>query len=434
MGNDITFYADWEKLDQEKYLILDYYFESTIEPHEAAAHMCQEQSTAQWKRVGVDEDLRSEFASKVIDLQVERELKVPSIPFQIESWDKLWGVRVKIAYPIANFGPRIPNMLTAIGGEGAYYSPGIYTIKLHDIIFPDSYLDQFEGPKFGVKGLRKWTEVYDRPLFLGVIKPNIGLGPKPFGDLAYQSWMGGLDIAKDDELLCDTEWSPFAERTRVLGKLRAEAEQKTGKRSIYLANITDEVDRMIELHDIGVKNGADMLMINAMCTGLSGVRMVRKHTEVPLVAHFDFIAPFTKAPYYGVHSRVVTKLQRLSGCDMIIFPGLGSRMKTPEKEVFENVNACLNPMGPIKPTLPVPAGSQWAGSLGPLHKMMGHTDFAIVPGRAVFGHPGGPTSGAKSLQQGWDSVVKGVTLEEYAKDHLELAQAIEQFTGKEMEK
>lgn len=434
MSYDKIYFQNWDKMDHEKYLILDYYFESTIEPYEAAAHLCQEQSTAQWKRVGVDEDLRPEFASKVIDLQVEREPQTPSLPFQVDDWEKLWGVRVKIAYPIANFGPRIPNMLTAVGGEGAYYSPGIYTIKLHDIIFPDGYLDQFEGPKFGVDGLREWTGIYDRPLFLGVIKPNIGLGPEPFGDLASQAWMGGLDIAKDDELLCDTEWSPFAERTSVLGKLRAQAEQKTGKRCVYLANITDEVDRMIELHDIGVKNGADMLMINAMCTGLSGVRMVRKHTDVPLVAHFDFIAPLVKAPYYGIHSRVITKLQRLSGCDMIIFPGLGSRMKTPEKEVFENVNACLDPMGSIKPTLPVPAGSQWAGSLGPLSEMMGHTNFAIVPGRAVFSHPGGPLSGARSLQQGWDAVAEGVSLEEYAKDHFELAQAIQQFTGKEIKK
>ena len=426
---DKAYYADWQQLDQEKYLILDYYFESTTDPYEAAAHLCQEQSTAQWKRVDVDEDLRPEFGSKVIDLEVERQPEVPSLPFQIETWEQLWGVRVKIAYPLANFGPRIPNMLTAVGGEGAYYSPGIYTIKLHNMIFPDGYLEQFEGPKFGVAGLREWTEVFERPLFLGVIKPNIGLAPEPFGELAYQSWLGGIDIAKDDEMLCDTEWSPFEERTRVLGRLRAEAQEKTGKRCVYLANITDEVDRMMALHDIGVANGADMVMINDMCTGLSAVRMIRKQTQVPLVAHFDFIAPMTKAPYYGVHSRVITKLQRLSGCDMIIFAGLGSRMKTPKVEVFDNVKRCLEPMGPIKPVLPVPAGSQWAGSLGPLYKMMGHTDFAIVPGRAVFGHPGGPTAGAKSLQQGWEAVAKGVPLEEYAKTHKELAQAVVQFSG-----
>lgn len=425
MNNE--FFAKWQDLDQQKYLILDYYFESVTEPSKAAAHLCQEQSTAQWKRVNVDEDLRPQFASKVIDLEIERQPDKPSVPFQINHWEQLWGVRVKIAYPIANFGPRIPNLLTSVGGEGVYYSPGIYTIKLHDIIFPDGYLDQFEGPKFGIAGLRKWTEVHDRPLFLGVIKPNIGLSPEPFGALAYESWLGGLDVAKDDEMLCDTEWSPFAERTRVLGALRDKAEQKTGKRCVYLANITDEVDRMPELHDIGIKNGADMFMINAMCTGLSGVRMMRKHTQVPLVAHFDFIAPFTKAPFYGVHSRVIIKLQRLCGCDMIIFPGLGSRMKTPEVEVLDNIRACTNSMGSVQKSLPVPAGSQWAGSFENLYNMLGNTDFAIVPGRAVFGHPTGPKAGAISLHQGWEAAKRGISVQEFAEYHHELAEAIKQF-------
>jgi ribulose-bisphosphate carboxylase large chain len=40
----------------------------------------------------------------------------------------------------------------------------------------------------------------------------------------------------------------------------------------------------------------------------------------------------------------------------------------------------------------------------------------------------GPRGGAASLIQGWESVQKGVTLEEYAKDHPELKAAIEAFS------
>ena len=424
-----------------EYVILDYFFESTLEPTEAAAHLCQEQSTAQWKRVGVDEDMRPLHAAKVIDLVVERNPQKPCIPFQLETWEKLWACRVKIAYPIRNIGASIPNLLTAACGEGAYFSLGIHAIKLHDIIFPAGYLEQFEGPKFGVAGLRDLTGVYDRPLFFGVIKPNIGLAPEPFRDIAYQSWLGGLDIAKDDELIFDTAWSPFEKRTRLLGEARRDAEQKTGKKCCYLANITDEVDCLIELHDIGVRNGANMLMINAMCTGLSAARMVRKHTEVPLVAHLDCVAPFSKSPYYGIHSRVITKLQRLAGFDAIIFAGMGARMKNYRGAVLDDVRACGDSLCiphadqaerlaacPLKPALPVPAGSQWAGSLLPLFEDIGSTDFAIVPGRAVFDHPGGPKAGAISLQQGWDAIKAGVSLEEYARGHQELAMSIRQNT------
>ena len=432
-----AFFAEASSLAMDEYVVLDYFFESSVEPTVAAAHLCQEQSTAQWHRVGVDEDLRPRHAAKVIDLVVERQPDKPCLPFQIDTWDQLWDCRVKIAYPIRNIEAAIPNLLTAALGEGAFFSPGIHAVKLHDILFPPGYLERFEGPKFGVDGLRAWTGIHDRPLFLGVIKPNIGLAPEPFRDLAYQAWLGGLDIAKDDELIFDTAWSPFAERTRLLGAARQDAEQKTGKRCSYLANITDEVDRLIEMHDVAVANGADMVMLNAMCIGLSAARMVRKHTDVPMVAHFDCIAPFTKAPYYGVHSRVITKLQRLAGFDAITFAGTGARMKTYRGAVLEDVKACLGPLslradgtldpaadGPIKPALPVPAGSQWAGSLKPLYDDIGTTDFAIVPGRAVFGHPGGPKAGAISLQQGWQAVAAGVSLEDYARDHQELAEAI----------
>ncbi len=336
---------------------------------------------------------------------------------------------LRIAHPHGNFGPKIPNLLTAACGEGTFCSPGISTIKLLDLGFPDSFLENFQGPKFGIDGLRDILEIYDRPIFIGVIKPNIGLSPEPFAELAYQAWLGGLDIAKDDEMLGDVEWSRLSERAEKLGRARRESERITGQKKIYLANITDEVDRLIELHDIAVARGANALMVNGMTTGLSAVRMLRKHTRVPLVAHFDFIAPFTRMPYFGVHPKVITQLQRIAGFDCIIFPGFGERMKTSEAEVMLDIQECLRPMGQIKKSLPVPAGSQWAGSIPQLHEKLGSIDFGIVPGRAVFEHPMGPMAGAASLKQAWEAIQKGLTLETYSKDHKELSAAIEVFGG-----
>ena len=88
---------------------------------------------------------------------------------------------------------------------------------------------------------------------------------------------------------------------------------------------------------------------------------------------------------------------------------------------------CLNPLGHLKPALPVPAGSQWAGSTGPLYRRLGTIDFGIVPGRGVFDHPMGPAAGAASLRQGWEAVAKGVSLEDYSRHHAELKAAIAAF-------
>lgn len=421
------FFSDIKNLDMEKYVIFDYFFESTIDPEEAAVNLCKEQSTAQWKRVGVEEDLRVKFGAKVVDLIVEGEAEEPTYPIISDASDKSFSCRVKVAHPHGNFGPKLPNLLTAACGEGAFFSPGISVIKLFDIEFPDSFLDKFEGPKFGVEGLREALGVYDRPIFFGVIKPNVGLAPEPFAELAYKGWIGGLDIAKDDEMLSDTEWSPLAQRAELLGNAKREAEAVTGCKKIYLANITDEVDRLIELHDIAVAGGANALMLNGMTVGLSAVRMLRKHTKVPLVGHFDFIAPFARMPYFGVHSKLFTKLQRIAGFDAIIMPGFGERMKTPDYEVALNVNQCLKPMGNIKRALPVPGGSDWAGTLGYVYEKLKTVDFGFVPGRGVFGHPMGPEAGAKSLHQAWKLISKKLDLESNSKDHEALASAIKAF-------
>ncbi|MGA9549703.1 MAG: RuBisCO large subunit C-terminal-like domain-containing protein, partial [Rhodomicrobium sp.] len=156
-------------------------------------------------------------------------------------------------------------------------------------------------------------------------------------------------------------------------------------------------------------------------------RMLRKHATVPLIAHFPFIAAFSRLPGYGIHSRVVTRLQRLAGCDSVIMPGFGSRMMTPEHEVLDCVRACLEPMGSIKPCLPVPGGSDWAGTLEGVYKKVGSVDFGFVPGRGVFGHPMGPRAGAASIRQAWDAISQGIPLAQHAATHAELHAALEAF-------
>ena len=430
-------------------LIEIYQFECSGDPQEAAEQLCQEQSTAQWKRLGVDEDFRPKHGAKIIDLVV-----TPANA-GVQSYI------VKIAHPIINFGAKIPNLLTAVAGEGAFFSPNIKTIKLIDLEFPEEYLAQFQGPQFGIAGIRDLLNIHDRPIFLGVVKPNIGLSPADFAELAYQSWLGGLDAPKDDEMLADVEYSPFSERMEILGKLRKKAEAETGEKKMFIANITDEVDCLQELHDVAVKNGINAVMLNAWCVGLSAARCLRKKSRVPLVSHFDFVAAFSRVPNFGVSQLVAIKLQRLAGFDVMILPGMGVRMQTTEEELRANIQACVGPMGNIKPALPVPGGSDWAGTVPVLYKkMQGYSpsplvgeglrplaegggegrspqgcspqgwraiDFGMVPGRGVFNHPSGPKAGAKSFRQAWEAIAQKIPIEEQKRKCPELAAAYQKF-------
>ncbi len=421
------FFARREALDSEAYLELDFSFECVGDPRVAAAHLCSEQSTAQWHRVGVDEDFRPRFGAKVLQLEVTPQAGGFSYPVPGAPAGPVHQCRATIAHPHGNFGPRIPNLLSAVCGEGVFFAPGIPIIRLEDIRFPDTFLRAFNGPQFGVAGLRQRWQAFDRPVFFGVIKPNIGLAPEPFAALAYAGWSGGLDVAKDDEMLADAPWCTLADRAAALGAARLRAEQETGVPKVYLANITDEVDRLCALHDVAVTRGANAVLVNAMPVGLSGARMLRRHATVPMVSHFPFIAAFSRLPGFGVHTRVFTRLQRLAGFDAIIMPGFGSRMWTSESEVCDNVQACLEPMGPIKPSLPVPGGSDSAATLERVHSALGTVDFGFVPGRGVFGHPMGPAAGAASIRQAWDAIARREPVSQAARHHQALRVALETF-------
>ena len=428
-----AFFAENYKIDPEDHIRFDYTFETVVDPPLAAAQLCQEMSTIQWHRVGVDEDFRPQFGAKVLSLSAEKITHSSSAYLETmlqSQHSEMHRCRVSIAYPYHNFGTRIPNLLTIAAGEGVFHAPDIICIRLTDIHFPDSFLAAFQGPQFGIDGLRDMLNIHGRPFIFGVIKPNIGLPVDAFAEIAYEAWCGGLDVAIDDEQMNDADWSPLKDRVIAVSRARKRAEDQTGEKKIYLANITDEVDRILRLHDIAVENGANAVMLNVMTVGISAVRMLRKHARVPIMSHFDLFGTMTQIPFHGIQEKVFTRLQRLAGIDAIIYPGFSPRMKTTKADIHASVHACLQAMGNLKPMLPIPGGSQWAGSLETLYNTFGHTDFGTIPGRAVFNHPMGPRGGAQSMRQGWEAIQNKILLTEYASNHSALDQAIKMTNNK----
>lgn len=426
-ADERAFFADPTALPHDDFVYLTYRFECIGDPERAAAHLCQEMSTAQWRRPGRDEDFRPRHAARVIELNPLGESARSCMNPPWFTGPRYVTCQVVIAVPHVNFGPRLPNLLTVACGEGAFHSPGINAIKWTDVSFPDSYLRGFDGPQFGAPGLRARLEIFQRPFFFGVVKPNIGLPPEDFAELAYQAWLGGLDAPKDDEMLADTLDSPIARRAGLLGLRKKQAEDKTGERKCFVLNITDDLDRLKAHHDLAVQHNLGAVMLNGFAVGLPAVRMVRRFAQIPLVGHFDLMAPLSRIPHFGIAAPVLTLLQRLVGFDAIILPGFGPRMQSADAEVIANARACLQPLGRILPALPVPGGSDWAGSLPGMYGRLQTADFGMVPGRGVFSHPGGAQAGARSLRDAWEAVSQGIPLEQYATQKPALAAALKAF-------
>jgi ribulose-bisphosphate carboxylase large chain len=48
-------------------------------------------------------------------------------------------------------------------------------------------------------------------------------------------------------------------------------------------------------------------------------------------------------------------------------------------------------------------------------------------GGGIIAHPGGPAAGAASIRQAWEAAMEGRPLEEAAKSHRELREALEAY-------
>ena len=50
-----------------------------------------------------------------------------------------------------------------------------------------------------------------------------------------------------------------------------------------------------------------------------------------------------------------------------------------------------------------------------------------LAGGGVHGHPMGPAAGVRAIKQAWDAAAQNVELIDYAKDHTELASALDKW-------
>src|SRR5262249_26847504 len=125
------------------------------------------------------------------------------------------------------------------------------------------------GPQFGVEGTRRQCGVYGRPVIGTIIKPSVGLTPEATAEVVRSLVDGGIDFIKDDELQCDGPHCPFEERVKAGMRVIAGHADRTGKKVMYAANITGEIDDMLRRHDRVVALGGTCVMVSIHSAGLA---------------------------------------------------------------------------------------------------------------------------------------------------------------------
>lgn len=338
------------------------------------------------------------------------------------------GNNVKVAYPIELFEPgNMANILSSISGN-VFGLKALKNLRLEDVDYPERIVSSFKGPRFGVEGVRRILKVYDRPLVGTIIKPKLGLKTTDHAQVAYEAWVGGCDIVKDDENLSSQTFNPFQDRiVRTLEK-RDKAQYETSEKKVYIANITAETEEMLKRAESVADQGGEYVMIDILTCGFASLQTLRERDfNLVIHAHRAGHAAFTKNVEHGVSMKVIAKTARIIGVDQLHVGAVVGKMSETYAEVIQNCEALKMKMGKLKPVLPVASGGLHPGLVPALIKLFGK-DFVIQAGGGIHGHPGGTRAGAKAMRQAVDATLRGATLEEYARDHEELRRALQTWT------
>lgn len=415
-----------EEIDLEKWIIAYYYVEGAkgFSPLNVAAAIAAEESTGTWTVVTTEtREVLERYGGKVIGLD---------------------GNYAKVAFPLEIFEPsNIPQLLSIVAGN-LFGLKGVGNARLLDIRLPGKYLRGFKGPKFGIEGVRKivGTSKDHRPHIGTILKPKLGLSPKRTAKVGYEAAVGGVDFIKDDETLTSTTFCPIEDRLTRMMKALERVKKETGRTILYSVNVTHDTGEMIERAERMIELGANMIMMDVICCGFSALKELAesKSVMVPIHVHRAMHAAFTRNPKHGISMNVVAKLVRLAGGDQLHIGTVVGKMHGERPEVVATKNVCQMSRTDevkrrileqewygLKPVFAVHSGGLHPGLVPELVETVGTKDIVINFGGGIHGHPDGTRAGAAAARQAVDAVMKDTSLEEYAREHVELRRALQKW-------
>ena len=338
---------------------------------------------------------------------------------------EIQGNECRIAYPLELFElGNMPNILSSVAGN-VFGLDALGNLRLTDIVLPEALTRSFNGPKYGIEGVRKILRLEDRPLVGTIIKPKLGLKTRDHAEVAYEAWVGGCDVIKDDENLSSQSFNPFEDRVVETLEMRDRAEEETGERKAYMVNVTAETLEMVRRAEYVQDQGGRYIMVDIITCGFSALQTLREvDLDLVIHAHRAGHAAFTRMERHGIKMRAIAKVARAIGVDQLHVGTAVGKMSETREEVAENIEALKVPMHGLKRVLPVASGGLHPGVVPDLVEIFG-VDCAMQAGGGIHGHPDGSASGARAMRQAVDAALNGISLKKYALDHAELARALE---------
>jgi ribulose-bisphosphate carboxylase large chain len=208
--------------------------------------------------------------------------------------------------------------------------------------------------------------------------------------------------------------------------------ERTGKRVMYAANITGDIEQMIDRLEHIETNLGTCAMVSMNSIGLPAMKLVRKHAKVVIHGHRNGWGMLGRSPAIGMSFVAFQKLWRLAGIDHTHVNGLRNKFCESDDSVIASALACLTPMFPEPhpgcTVMPVFSSGQSVDQVADTYTALGSTDLIYACGGGIMGHPMGPSAGVRSLRQAWEAAIEGIPLDRFAATHAELKLALEFFS------
>ncbi len=371
---------------------------------QVAKEIAAEQSTGTWTDVPAEREVHEKVGAKVVSAENDT---------------------VVIDFPAEIFEPaNVPQILSVVAGN-LFGLGGLKALRLEDVDF-DPIVEYYKGPVFGIREVRKYLGVYDRPLVGTIIKPKVGLDPKQTAEVAGQAALGGLDLIKDDETLTDQTFCPLEDRlTAVMEKLDA-ARSAVGKPCLYAVNVTTGADKIVERAEKAKRLGANMIMVDILTAGFSAIQAINEASiGLPIHVHRTMHGALTRGPF-GISMPVIAKLTRMVGGTNLHIGTYSGKMEHNISDIDRSRDILRGPWNGFKPMFPAVSGGIYPQLLKANLDHYG-IDCILQAGGGIHGHPEGTVAGAKAMFQAVDAWKEGVPLEQYAKGHHELAVALQKW-------
>ena len=190
----------------------------------------------------------------------------------------------------------------------------------------------------------QFTGVYGRPLIGTIIKPSIGMSAEATAEQVRILAEAGIDFIKDDELQTDGPRCPFGDRIVAVQAVLNRHRDRTGKRVMYAANLTGDLDQMLRRHDLIVANEGTCAMVSMNSIGLPAMKVLRAHSQLVIHGHRNGWGMLGRSPANGMSFIAFQKLWRVAGIDHTHVNGLRNKFCVPDESFVAWARACLTPM------------------------------------------------------------------------------------------